>query len=187
MKINQLASKQNLELAWRRITTGGNYQYKRLYRPVYYAYEVALEQNLKDLRQRLLGGTFQARNPERIYVPKASGLHRPLALLNIEDQIVLQAFANLAAQHMQKQARGSSSKSSSATSWRSPTTSSSFGGGKTPTESSSGGSRSTTPTACGGLATSTWQLSTTRSRMSCCCGPSTRARPTPTSTGLRGV
>ena len=102
MKINQLASKKNLELAWRRITTGGNYQYKRLYRPVYYAYEVALERNLKDLRQRLLGGTFEARHPERIYLPKASGLHRPLALLNIEDQIVLQALANLAAQRMQK-------------------------------------------------------------------------------------
>lgn len=102
MKINEFASKKNLELAWRRITTGGNYQYKRLYRSVYNAYEVALEQNLSDLRQRLLGGSFEARHPERIYVPKASGLHRPLALLNIEDQIVLQAFANLAAQRMQK-------------------------------------------------------------------------------------
>ncbi|MGC1953106.1 MAG: reverse transcriptase domain-containing protein [Gammaproteobacteria bacterium] len=102
MKISQLASKRNLELAWRRITTGGNYQYKRLYRPIYYAYEVALEANLTDLRQRLLGGAFEPRHPERIYVPKASGLHRPLALLNIEDQIVLQAFANLAATRMQK-------------------------------------------------------------------------------------
>jgi hypothetical protein len=102
MKINQLASMKNLELAWRRITTGGNYQYKRLYRPVYYAYEVALKQNLKDLRQRLRGGSFEARHPERIYVPKASGLHRPLALLSIEDQIVLQAFGNLAAKRMQK-------------------------------------------------------------------------------------
>lgn len=102
MKIDQLASRKNLELAWRRITTGGNYQYKRLYRPIYYAYEVALDQNLHDLRQRLLGGAFEARNPERIYVPKASGLHRPLALLNIEDQIVLQAFGNLAAQRLQK-------------------------------------------------------------------------------------
>lgn len=103
MRINQLASRKNLELAWRRITTGGNYQYKRLYRSVYYAYEVALTQNLNDLRQRLLGGAFEARHPERIYVPKSSGLHRPLALLNIEDQIVLQAFANLAAKRMQKQ------------------------------------------------------------------------------------
>ena len=55
MKINQLASKRNLELAWRRITTGGNFQYKRLYRQIYYAYEVALDANLADLRQRLIG------------------------------------------------------------------------------------------------------------------------------------
>lgn len=102
MRLNQLANQRNLELAWRRITTGGNYQYKRLYRNLYYAYEVALNANLKDLRQRLLGGTFQPRHPERIYVPKPSGLHRPLALLSIEDQIVLQAFANIAAQRLQK-------------------------------------------------------------------------------------
>lgn len=102
MKVSDLASAGNLELAWRRITTGGNYQYKRFYRDLYYAYEVALPQNLDDLQQRLLGGSFQARCPERVYVPKASGLHRPLALLNIEDQIVLQAFANLAARRMQK-------------------------------------------------------------------------------------
>ena len=102
MRINQLASKKNLELAWRRITTGGNYQYKRFYRPIYYAYEVALDANLADLRQRLVGGAFKPQHPERIYVPKASGLHRPLALLKIEDQIVLQAFANLAAKRMQK-------------------------------------------------------------------------------------
>ena len=102
MRINQLASRPNLELAWRRITTGGNYQYKRLYRSIYYAYEVALDRNLRDLRQRLLGGTFEARTPERIYVPKPSGLHRPLALLHVEDQIVLQSFANLAAKRLQK-------------------------------------------------------------------------------------
>lgn len=64
-----------------------NYQYKRLYRSVYNAYEVALEQNLNDLRQRLLGGAFEAQHPERIYLPKASGLHRPLALLNLYTQL----------------------------------------------------------------------------------------------------
>ena len=48
------------------------------------------------------GVPSQARNPERIYVPKPSGLHRPLALLHVEDQLVLQAFANLAAQRMQR-------------------------------------------------------------------------------------
>lgn len=102
MKMNQLASKNNLELSWRRITTGGNHQYKRLFRSVYYAYEIALDKNLKNLRERLLGGTFVAQRPERIYIPKPSGLHRPLSLLNIEDQIVLQAFANLVAHRMQE-------------------------------------------------------------------------------------
>ncbi len=105
MRINQLASKNNLELAWRRITTGSNYQYKRFYRDIYYAYEVALSANLADLRQRLIGRAFEPQRPERIYVPKASGLHRPLALLRVEDQIVLQAFANLAAKRMQQKRR----------------------------------------------------------------------------------
>lgn len=54
MKINEFASKKNLELAWRRITTGGNYQYKRLYRSVYNAYEVALEQQLRRTVERML-------------------------------------------------------------------------------------------------------------------------------------
>lgn len=102
MRVSQLATLPNLELAWRRITTGGNHQYKQLYRNLYYAYEVALPTNLRDLRQRLLGGTFEPRHPERMYVPKPSGLHRPLSLLNIEDQIVLQAFANLAAKRTQQ-------------------------------------------------------------------------------------
>lgn len=101
MNIAQLAHRANLELAWRRITTGGNYQYKRLYRSLYYSYEVALAANLHDLRQRLLGGAFIPQRPERMYLPKASGLHRPLTLLSIEDQVVLQAFANLAGARMQ--------------------------------------------------------------------------------------
>jgi len=101
LKLSQLASRPNLILAWRRITTGGNQQYKRFFRSLYYAYEVALNDNIKDLRQRLIGGTFKPRHPERIYIPKPSGLHRPLALLHIEDQIVLQAFANLAAKRLQ--------------------------------------------------------------------------------------
>jgi hypothetical protein len=100
MKLKQLATPSNLELAWRRITTGGNHQYKRYFRPLYVAYEVALDANLADLRKRLEGGSFTPRQPERIYLPKASGLHRPLSLLHIEDQIVLQAFANLAAKKL---------------------------------------------------------------------------------------
>lgn len=102
MKLDQLASKPNLRLAWRRITSGSNHQYKKFYRDLFYVYEVALDANLDDLGKRILGEIFEPRNPERVYVPKASGLHRPIALLSLEDQIVLQAFANLAAKKMQK-------------------------------------------------------------------------------------
>ena len=84
---------QNLDLAWRRITTGRNFQYKRIYRPLYYAYEVAHKENLRYLHERLLG-IWKPTSPDRIYIPKPSGLQRPLTLLCIEDQIVLQAVAN---------------------------------------------------------------------------------------------
>ena len=111
MRINQLASKKNLALAWRRITTGGNYQYKNLYRSIYLAYEVALDANLDELRQRLVGGVFEPEHPERIYVPKASGLHRPLALLNIEDQIVLTGTREPRRQANAEEARAASVQS----------------------------------------------------------------------------
>jgi len=84
-----------LKLAWRRITTGVNYQYKSFFRRLYYAYEVALDDNIKDLHARLRGGAYKLSPPLRLYVPKPSGLQRPLTLLLLEDQIVLQAVANV--------------------------------------------------------------------------------------------
>ncbi len=102
MRLTQLASRPNLQLAWRRIATGSNLQYKQIFRHLYSVYEVALDVNLRDLRQRILGETFAPRSPERIYVPKPSGFHRPISLLHIEDQIVLQAFANLAAKKVRR-------------------------------------------------------------------------------------
>lgn len=102
MRINQLATPPNLQLAWRRITTGGNHQYKRFFRELYVAYELSLAENLEDLRKRLIGGAFEPQKADRVYLPKSSGLHRPLSLLRVEDQIVLQAFANLAASRLHR-------------------------------------------------------------------------------------
>ena len=100
LKIQSLAYNKNLELAWRRITTGSNQQYKRYFRELYYAYELSLKENLKDLRVRLKSRIWKPRVPERIYLPKASGLQRPITLLYIEDQIVLQALANIIAKQL---------------------------------------------------------------------------------------
>jgi hypothetical protein len=105
MRLRELATTPNLLLAWRRISTGANYQHKRFFRHLYHAYELALDDNLRDLRARLLSRSWQPSSPERIYQPKASGLQRPLTILGIEDQIVLQALANLMAKRLSPRRR----------------------------------------------------------------------------------
>lgn len=94
MKWNSLISTQNLKLAWRRINTGKNLQYKRFFREAYLVYESAADKHIKELHQALAAKSWNASHATRLYIPKASGLQRPLSLLEIEDQIVLQAIAN---------------------------------------------------------------------------------------------
>jgi hypothetical protein len=67
---------------------------------LYYAYEIAINENLKDLQIRLKGKSYSAKPPIRIYVPKPSGLQRPITLLSLEDQIVWQAVGNIFAQRL---------------------------------------------------------------------------------------
>lgn len=105
MNYSKLISASNLELAWRRIVTGRNMQYKRFFRPIYLAYELAYKENIAYLQQKLRGG-WKPTPPSKIYLPKASGLQRPLSLLRLDDQIVLQAVANAFADklHSRRQA-----------------------------------------------------------------------------------
>jgi retron-type reverse transcriptase len=93
MTIASLISLRNLDLAWSRITTAKNHQHKRMFRHLYYGYEPGRRANIALLHEKLQGG-WKATRPIRIYMPKASGLLRPLTLLALEDQIVLQAIAN---------------------------------------------------------------------------------------------
>ncbi|MFV2044358.1 MAG: reverse transcriptase domain-containing protein [Anaerolineales bacterium] len=95
MELTSISTYPNLFLAWRRITTGTNARYKQYFRPLYEAYELSHKENLQDLRRRIRDGTFSPSTPYRIYYPKPSGLQRPVSLLALEDQILLQAIANL--------------------------------------------------------------------------------------------
>jgi hypothetical protein len=101
LRIPEIATKSNLHLAWQRISTGTNQQYKRYFRDLYNAYAIALDDNLGDLRSRLNGGSFKPGETQRLYLPKPTGLLRPITLLTVEDQIVLQAIANLVARRIQ--------------------------------------------------------------------------------------
>ncbi len=75
-----LISLPNLELAWSRITTARNLQHKRMFRHLYSAYEPGRRTNLALLPEQLKGG-WKATSPIRVYMPKSSGLLRPLTLL----------------------------------------------------------------------------------------------------------
>lgn len=100
MRWESFVSTQNLRLAWRRINTGRNLQHKRFFREAYLIYEASLDQNLRALRQALRNKAWKPNHGTRIYLPKSSGLQRPITLLGIEDQIVLQAFANRVAKKL---------------------------------------------------------------------------------------
>lgn len=94
MKWESLISTQNLKLAWRRINTGRNLQYKRFFRESYLVYESAADEHIKELHKALAAKAWKPSHATRLYLPKPSGLQRPLSLLGVEDQILLQAIAN---------------------------------------------------------------------------------------------
>jgi len=100
MRWESLVSTHNLKLAWRRINTGRNLQYKRFYREFYLVYESAAEENLRELHKKLMARAWKPNYAKRVYLPKPSGLQRPISLLGIEDQILLQAVANLFAKKL---------------------------------------------------------------------------------------
>lgn len=92
-----MCSYENLELAWIRVKTSQNIGYKNYYRNLILAYELSVKENLQRLSERLNGGSFKPKEVLRFYLPKSSGLHRPITLLHLDDLIVYQAMANLIA------------------------------------------------------------------------------------------
>jgi hypothetical protein len=98
MSFSKLTSKPNLKLAWRRIATTKDARYKNYFRHILEAYELSYEENISDLYKRIKNKEYSPQSPVRIYYPKASGLQRPISLLCVEDQIILQAIANLFAE-----------------------------------------------------------------------------------------
>lgn len=95
MNWKSLISVQNLKLAWRRINTARNLQYKRFFRESYLVYESGVNEHIRNLHKVLKAKAWEPHHATRVYIPKPSGLQRPLSLLGIEDQILLQAIANI--------------------------------------------------------------------------------------------
>lgn len=83
----------NLKKAWKRITRSHEAYYKGYFRH-------AVDDNLNDLRSRLLNNTYQPAHAIKIFLPKKSGLQRVYTLLSVEDQIIYQALVNIVAERL---------------------------------------------------------------------------------------
>jgi group II intron reverse transcriptase/maturase len=59
------------------------------------AYGQNLEENLKDLHQRVHSGTYRAKPSRRAYIPKADGRLRPLGIAALEDKILQRAVVEV--------------------------------------------------------------------------------------------
>ncbi|MBI5640803.1 MAG: RNA-directed DNA polymerase [Nitrospirae bacterium] len=93
----KLYSYKNLDLAWSRIKTAQNIQYKNYYRSLFLSYELSKVENLHKLSERLKGKSFSPSRILRFYLPKSTGLHRPLSFLFLDDMILYQAMVNIIA------------------------------------------------------------------------------------------
>lgn len=89
----------NLELAVIRLNTSMNTYYKQFFRPLYQMYNINARENLHNLQTKLRSHSYSPNEAVKIYSPKPSGLQRPITLLSIEDQILLQAIANIYADY----------------------------------------------------------------------------------------
>ena len=103
--MRRLASKKDLELAWKRVQTAQNVGYKRFYRRVFDALDIGLHYPLATLRTSLLVQAYEPHPAQRVLAAKPSGLQRPFTFLDPRDQIVLQAIVNIAACHMEPKRR----------------------------------------------------------------------------------
>jgi hypothetical protein len=90
-------TKRNFDLAFTRLLTGSNGQYKDFFRHLYSSYDLSRQANLDHLVADIRSKKYSPSSPTMVYMPKASGVLRPLALLCVEDQIVYQAMVNVVA------------------------------------------------------------------------------------------
>ena len=72
----------NLSLAYKRLLTNPESTYKNYFRDVYSSYGLSLDDNIKQLNQRLTAG-YLADPSIRVFMPKSNGLNRMYTLLSI--------------------------------------------------------------------------------------------------------
>jgi len=95
-------SLQNIRLAWIRTLSGENTDYRNLQRIEIDSFGWAEDDNLLQLQKELKENAFSPSQATKMYLPKPSGLLRPITLLRVRDTIVYQAIANVIAEKARK-------------------------------------------------------------------------------------
>jgi hypothetical protein len=98
--LERFFSYNQLAKSWQQLRNGQNHRYKYYFKHIYQGYEIALEENLKNLSARLISGGFSSPQVLRIFMPKSNTSQRPITLMPIEDQIAYQAIACLVADNI---------------------------------------------------------------------------------------
>lgn len=91
---------ENLRRAWAWLRSNPDRAYKSYFRDLYDAYATADEALIRHLADRLKRRIFTPTDACKIFLPKPSGILRPITLLSVEDQIVYQALANIVAERL---------------------------------------------------------------------------------------
>ncbi len=103
--MTQLCKSDNFARAWRWLRSNADANYKGHFRKLYGIYAIADEELLEYLRSNVSSGRYEPGRSCKLFSPKASGILRPYSLLNIEDQIVYQACANVIAEKLYPKVR----------------------------------------------------------------------------------
>lgn len=91
-------SLNNIRLAWIRTLSGENTDYRNLQRVEIDSFGWAENDNLIHLQREFSDNTYSPSTATKIYIPKSSGLLRPITVLRIRDTIIYQAITNVIAE-----------------------------------------------------------------------------------------
>ena len=106
----KMCSLDNLKRAYRWIQSNPDAQYKSYFRDSYGAYAASSDHNLRRLRKNLKRRAYEPGHAAKIYVPKPSGILRPITILTVNDQIVYQACMNIVADKLNPKVRARKNK-----------------------------------------------------------------------------
>lgn len=102
MAFSQVYNLHNMRRAYRWVLSAQDARYKSYFRDEYAAYALASDTNLRLVRRLIRDGRFVPSHASKVYLPKPSGVLRPITLLTVNDQIAYQACLNVVAEALSK-------------------------------------------------------------------------------------